>query len=261
MMTRIFTVCAVLILCLSVSFVDGAKDEWNEKKSRHFFIYYLNAPEDFVETVEDAAEEYYEKIARNLGFTRYKSWTWDNRAKIYIFDDKTHYVNVSRASGWSAGHALTALKIIRTFPSAHGFFDSILPHELGHIIFREFVGEQADIPLWFEEGVAMRQEKAKRWGADKQVLEAIANGNFIPLQELSLGRLRNTSNVNAVHLVYSQSASAVNFMINKYGKVRFRRLLRNLKDGDSFDQALKAIYVRFDDQEELNKAWLDYLED
>ena len=59
--------------------------EWKEYKRQHFIVYYKNAPFDFVETVEDASGQYYLEITENMGFTRYKGWNWDERAKIYIY--------------------------------------------------------------------------------------------------------------------------------------------------------------------------------
>ena len=151
------------------------------------------------------------------------------------------------------------LKIIRTFPSAHGFFDSTLPHELGHIIFREFVGFKGEIPIWFEEGVAMCQEKAKRWGAHDMVRKAIEDGTFKPLSELSLTRLRRRTSKDLIDLFYAESASIVSFMINELGEQRFVRLCRKLKDGGPFSWAIDSVYSRFKNVDDLNDAWVKYL--
>ena len=236
-----------------------AQEEWKEYTRQHFIIYYKKAPYDFVQTVNKAAEEYYVEITRNLGFTRYKGWSWDRRAKIYIYDDVNDYVESSKQAGWSSGAALPKLKIIRTFPSAHGFFDSVLPHELGHIIFREFVGFKAQIPAWFEEGVAMYQEKAKRWGAHDRVRKAIKEGTFKPLSELSMTRLRYRTNRDLINLFYAESASVVNFMISELGEQRFVHLCRKLKEGGPFSWALDSVYSRLKNVDDLNDAWVKYL--
>ncbi len=233
--------------------------EWKEYKQQHFIIYYKEAPLDFVKEVDRAAEGYYNEITHNLGFTRYKGWTWDDRAKIYIYDDSSDYINAGRQIGWSHGAASPQEKEIRTFPSAHGFFDSTLPHELGHIIFREFIGFQASVPLWFEEGIAMYQEKAKRWGADKVVATARKQGKFIPLDELSLIDLNGNSSQELVDLYYAESASAVYFFITEYGLNRFVQLCRKLQEGGTFDLALTDVYIRFQNVKDVNKAWENYL--
>ncbi|MDO8580561.1 MAG: peptidase MA family metallohydrolase [Candidatus Omnitrophota bacterium] len=238
----------------------GYAEEWKEYKKSHFIIYYQSAPFDFVENVEQSAERYYEDIARNLGFTRYKGWAWDERAKIYIYDSAEHYVQEAKQASWSHGSVSPSGKVIRTFPMAHGFFDSTLPHEIGHIVFREFVGLEAQVPLWFEEGVAMYQEQAKRWGAHAAVREAIQNGTFIPLEELTIMVLRGKTDEALVQLFYAESASIVNFMMNELGKQRFVNFCRELQESKSFDWTLDSIYARFDTIEDLNKAWIKYLE-
>ena len=49
-------------------------------------------------------------------------------------------------------------KEISTYMWQEMLFDTILPHEMGHIIFREFVGYNKALPLWLDEGVACMQE-------------------------------------------------------------------------------------------------------
>lgn len=256
------TIILLLTACAAISAVGpacAAQERWKEYKRRHFIIYYKNAPFDFVETVEKAAEEYYRDITDNLGFTRYKGWNWEDRAKIYIYDDKDDYVEAGKQSEWSHGSAYPKDRTIRTFPLAHGFFDSILPHELGHIIFREFVGFRAKVPLWFEEGVAMNQEKAKRWGAHGMVREAMEDGTFKPLQELTMFSLWRNQTEAYISLFYAEAASAVHYMISELGRQRFVIFCRKLKDGMKFDNALERVYIRYKNQEDLNEAWVKFL--
>ncbi|HLD69243.1 MAG TPA: peptidase MA family metallohydrolase [Candidatus Omnitrophota bacterium] len=234
------------------------QEKWKESRSSHFLIYYNQAPEDFVRNVELSAEEEYETIAQNLGFTRYEGWSWDRRARVYIYDDQEHYVGERNVS-WSHGMALVQEKVIRTFPTAAGFFDSTLPHELGHIIFREFVGYKSKIPLWLDEGVAMYQEKAKRWGANKLVARAISEGKFIPLKELSRVELTNESDQATIELFYAEAASIVYFMITELGDYRFVNFCRHLKEGCRLDDAIHRAYARFQNMDDLNEAWVKYL--
>jgi hypothetical protein len=202
---------------------------------------------------------YYHDIAREMEFRRSKNWSLENRAKIYIYDDVDHYQRDGKVAGWSSGHAYSKEKIIRTFPSAHGFFDTTLPHELGHIIFREFIGDDVLVPLWFEEGVAMRQEKARRWGAHQAVNEAIAEGTFIPLPVLNRMRLYRDTPVDVVSLYYAESASIVHFIIKDHGQSRFVRLCRELRDGKTFMEAFFRIYSRYKNWDDLNEAWVQFL--
>lgn len=215
---------------------------------------------DFVKSVESAAEQHYRDIADWLGFHREQGWALKNRGKIYIYEDANDYTANAVNFQWSHGAAFASEKTIRTFPSAHGFFDSTLPHEMTHIIFRECIGLETKIPLWFEEGVAMYQEKARRFGAHRIVLTAVEKGEFIPLNELTVMRLYNSSPDSQVELFYAESASVVYFIINELGEHNFVRLCRALKEGKTFQQALQDVYFRFKSLADLNTAWLNYLE-
>lgn len=231
------------------------EDKWAEYRSTHFLIYYKDAPRDFVEAVQESAEDYYQEITQELGFTREKSWSFDERAKIYIYKDSGDYIQSGQAD-WSHGAAVAKEKTIRTFPQASGFFDTTLPHELGHIIFREFVGYRSHLPLWMDEGVAMYQEKARRWGANQAVREAIGQGHFVSVPELTdVERVEK----DFVPLFYAESASLVYYLITEFGRFKFVSLCKALKGGARFENALTATYSRFKDLKDLNDLWLDYL--
>ncbi len=254
-------VCGMLVMVavIAAGSAHAVTKEWKEKHSSHFVIYYKDTPEDFLKRVTESAETYYVDITRGLGFTRFKSWSYDEKARIYIYSDREDYLSDSQHAGWSHGTAFARNKIIRTFPAAHGFFDSLLPHELGHIIFREFIGYTVVLPSWIEEGVAMYQEAAQRWGADQFVREAFETERFIPLMELSRFRPTHDMDQSLVDLYYYEAASAVGFMIREVGEHRFMNFCRLLKDGKNFEEALKTAYPQFQGVEGLNRAWMAYL--
>lgn len=254
----LFTILFLMLTMVLQAHADENTEKWNEFKKQHFIIYYQNAPTSFVEAVEESAERYYSRICSDIGFHRYDSWTFDDRASIYIYDNAEHY-KTSGAAEWSHGIASPKNKVIHTFPTAHGFFDSTLPHELGHIIFREYIGYKTIIPIWFEEGIAMYQEQAKRWGAHDIVKTAIENGDFMSLTELSAMKLGKGTQQNMVNLFYAESASIVNYMITELGEYRFKNFCRKLEEGSSFEWALETVYVRFKNIEELNKSWEKFL--
>jgi hypothetical protein len=237
-------------------------DGWTTFKSEHFIVYYKRAPENFIQDVSGRAEGYYNSIAGELGFNRYDFWLWDNRAKIYIHDDLENYQQSSRQPGWSAGSAVPKTKTIQTFLSATDFLDRILPHEIGHIIFREFVGfDNHRIPLWLDEGVASFQEKYKFSTSNKLVKNAIDNGSFIPLEELSGVDSMSIANSNSqsAQVFYAEAISAVGYLIDAFGSDEFVEFCQKLRDNDTFENAISSVYS-FAGIKELNEAWQGYLE-
>ena len=236
--------------------------DFEEEKSDHFVIYYdKSVSRDFIRTVEDYAERYYGELTGKLGLVRYDYWTWEKRAKIYIYPDQETYMKETHQPSWSGGVAAYDQKTIWTFPREAGFFDSLLPHEIGHIVLREAIGSRG-VPLWFEEGIASYLEQAKRYGAERRVLNARKDGSFIPLTQLSAmsGSDLQSPLVN-VQLFYAESVSVISYLMDKFGVDKFGYLFRKIREGLPFDDALAYTYFDIRSTEDLGKFWENYLKD
>jgi hypothetical protein len=93
-----------LILSLLLPIAVHAQDmPWQVFKSTHFLIYYKSAKESQLNALAARAEDDYNKITDDLGFNRFNFWTWDNRAKIYLFDTQKQYMEETGNPEWSAG--------------------------------------------------------------------------------------------------------------------------------------------------------------
>ena len=251
----------LFVLIFFVILLAQKPDKWQASKSTHFVVYYQNAPLDFVGEVVNKSEEYYEKIADNLGFRRFNFWLWDNRAKIYIYDDAGAYQAGTGQPAWSAGCAVVPVKTIHTYPYARGFFDTILPHEMGHIIFRELVGfYNFAIPTWLEEGVASYQETL-----DESIIKRLLflkivmdKGTLINLVKLSELNPRFIQGEAGVQLFYAEAVSVIYYLISEFGKDKFVLFCENLRDKKNLERAIASTYS-FKNLQELNDAWLAYL--
>ncbi|MFA5145510.1 MAG: peptidase MA family metallohydrolase [Candidatus Omnitrophota bacterium] len=260
MHNKIIKYCFCLLLLLAFyNFAIAADNNWHTAKSTHFIVYYKNAPEDFITQLTNKSEDYYDKIASDLGFTRFNFWLWDNRAKIYIHDNAADYQASTGQPGWSGGSTLASAKVIYTFPYAQGFFEKTLPHEMGHIIFREFVGfDNQAIPLWLEEGVASYQEKTTYSMATAYIKKAIKEGSFMPLDKLSdFGPYLGVPD-ELVRLFYIESFSIVDFLIREFGRDKFVSFCQDLRDKKNLTRAIASNYP-FSDLRELDDAWQKYL--
>lgn len=233
--------------------------KWNVEKSTHFIIYYKNAPHDFVKELVNYSEDYYNKIADGLGFRRFDFWLWDNRAKIYIYDDREDYNKSTGFSPWSAGFAVIHTKTIHTYPYAKGFFETILPHEMGHIVFREFIGfSNRQVPVWLDEGVASFQERNRAESASQIVRAAIKNGTYIPLTKLNSMDPRIMADQGTVSLFYAESVSVVYYLVKQFGKDSFIVFCQRLRDGKTLQESLRSTYS-IKDMDELNSNFIKYL--
>lgn len=259
MKKRIF-LCLLILFFLRGLASGQDKENWESVKSTHFIIYYRHSAEQyFLQQLIENAEKYYDDIADHLGFTRYQFWTWDNRAKIYLYDDAKDYLKSTGQPDWSSGCAQVAQKTIYTFPFAKGFFESILPHELSHIIFREFVGfDNKSIPLWLDEGVATYEGNVRLPTANTVVITALKEGRFIELGQLAKLDPQQINGKEAAELFYAESVSVIYYLLEEFGRDYFVLFCQNLRDKQDFDRALSSSYP-FSNLEELGRAWKESL--
>ncbi len=231
--------------------------EWQELKGGHFIIYY-EADEPFAKEVLRRSENYYNHIASDLGYARYSDfWQWENRVKIYVYSTKLGYQNASDQPGWSEGMADYAHKQIITYRQSKDFLEALLPHEIAHLIFRDFVGFKGQIPLWLDEGIAQWAEPKKRDLSKRIALVLLQKKEVIPLRDLTAVKSLDGKSEQKIRFFYMEAVSVVDFMIRTYGAQRFTDFCRQLRDGKNLDEAIKSAYSgSVQDLEELQNKWI-----
>ena len=249
----------LLVIFLLPALLWSDEIPWQNYGSTHFIIYYKNAKDSSVSRIADKAEDYYETITDDLGFRRDNFWVRINRAKIYLYDDAQSYHEQTKQPEWSGGAAIPNEKLIYSYDGADSFFNTVLPHEMAHIIFREAAGfNNYAIPSWLDEGAACFQEKIRRSGADAVVKQARRRGSFIKLEDLGKLNPLSMQDIQLVELFYAESLSVVNFLVEKYGKDNFSDFCRDLNKFNNLDKAIQHAYD-FNDLRELSDAWGRYL--
>ncbi len=99
------------VLLFSACPARAAEEKWLTTGSRHFLIYYRQAPEGLLERVSRQSEEYYTRITEALGFTRY-NFCWRQRARIYIYDSAK---NTGNTADSPSGHTDASLSPIKKY--------------------------------------------------------------------------------------------------------------------------------------------------
>ncbi len=259
------------------------QEPWKEVVGEHFLIYY-KGDERFTRDVSARAEVYYGRIATDLGYPRYSEfWTWEKRVKIYIYPDKEAFIKATGQPKWSEGLADYRRKEIISYAWSKGFLESLLPHEMAHLIFRDFVGFKGEIPLWLDEGVAQWAEEARRPQIKMAAKEAYKNDLLLSIQDmmqLDLDRVGKTDRIyirsshtktgepgvlflsadELIRTYYLQSVSLVGFLIETFGSYSFADFCRQLRDGKGLEEALRFAYpTRIRGLEGLEKVWREYL--
>ncbi len=269
------------VLCAGPA-VAAEKPNWKELKGTHFIVYFIGE-ESFARDVLNYAEKYYTRIANELGYARYQDfWTWEKRCKIYIYPDHDSYLKSTGGAEWSHGLADYNTKTIISYAWHEGFLDSLLPHEIAHLIFRDFIGFKGEVPLWLDEGVAQWEEEAKRPQMKSMIKETYDNEGLLlinDMMKLDIRRLKSKEGVhvrgaltkdgspavvflssdNLVNTYYLQSVSMVGFLIEKFGGESFTVFCRELRDGETIEEALKSAYTTITTIAEFEKRWKEYL--
>jgi len=259
--------------------------DWQQVSSEHLIVFF-GQNEELAKSVLDKAERYYRTIASDIGYPRYSEfWTWDRRVKIYIYPDRDSFLQATGQPAWSEGMADYKGRRIVSYAWSRGFEDSLLPHEMAHLIFRDFVGFKGEIPLWLDEGVAQWAEDAKRQGVKEIARALFEEDSLLSLEDLMRLDIRRIpteervyirgtktkdgspgilflSGENLVNTYYIQSVSLVGFLIERYGSDRFAQFCRELRDGKKIEEALRATYPdSFRGLADLEKQWRGYLKE
>jgi len=234
----------------------SAPEGWKEHKDSHFIIYSApGIPNKYIRDFSRKCEKYYRLVTDRLGFNRFNFWLWEDRATIYVYTTREAYIEDTGRNNWSGAYVQVKDKIINTFYFEQNFFDVILPHELTHIILREFVGLGARLPLWFDEGVACGNEKNSLPRYLLPVKTLVEENGYIALRELSEA---TGNSLTSPKIFYALSASLMIFMLEEYGRTRFVNLCKEIRDGREFWDAINRIY-NFETPEAMDVKFIEYI--
>ncbi|MFA5319919.1 MAG: hypothetical protein WBE75_02905 [Candidatus Omnitrophota bacterium] len=254
----VFLVSFSSLLCPARHASAGYSNElWQVRKSVHFKVYYKSDPEHYVDSVIERAEDYYDSITEKLGFRRFNYWTWDNACTINLYSSREDYLRSTNHPEWSGGSANIRKRSIDTFFHASDFLETTLPHEMTHLIFREFVGYDRWLPLWLDEGIACSQEKeGGQYVAIARVL--VKTNMFIKLDKLTE---ITKSGLFMPEVFYAESAAVVEFLLQQYGGEKFIDFCRALRD-NKLNKDWKSFFIEiygFKNIPEMGERWKAYL--
>lgn len=240
---------------------------WQTIKGKHFIVYFYNKQQSSIASrVLNEAEGYYDKVAYQIGYSRYSDfWTWEDRVKIFIFPDRLSFVMTTGQKEWSKGYAVRDSKLfesraIVTYNQEESFIDNLLPHEIAHLIVKDFIGFEKSLPLWFDEGIAQQQETPD--AAEEEGMTRLAkDGQYIPFDIFQNLDIRQETDEFKVAVFYAQSRSVVEFLIRVYGQESFQRFCINLRDGMDFAEALGHAYpATIDSVATLGAKWAGHMQ-
>lgn len=269
-MSRKQNVFLIVLLFFITGFVQtGWGDEkFLIQKGDHFVAYYESRDDaGWAGKVLHQADRYYDKIARVIGYSRYQDfWSWEDRVKIIIYSTAEKYHKETGQPAWSKGGAVRdqyflKARLIVTYRQDEDFLVSILPHEISHLMLRDFIGADKNIPIWFDEGIAQLQENGRLSLSLEAMKQLLKENNYIAFKDFLNLDVRPSNDEKLVQLFYIQSVTVVDFLMKKNGNAAFQELCYQMKNGLDFLTALKRVYSpSINSPDEFEKKWLRYMQ-
>ncbi len=238
-----------------------ADSEWNEAKGKHFIIYYQTTPALAEETLTQAENIYSDEVRYFGSIPEQGFWSWENRCKIYLYDSQSTYLSATGQPEWSDGFADVKERAIISYENAPDFLDTVLPHEMAHLIFRDFVEVgNRQVPRWLDEGFAISQEKRARIYLDEAIKRAVSLGRSIPLREFNRLSALHSTPADQARLFYAQAQSVTRFLLEGRDSSHFLNFCRSLRDGKNFKEALQKGYqTEFSSEDVFEKKWKKFV--
>jgi hypothetical protein len=149
----------------------------------------------------------------------------------------------SRPPEWASGLAFPARRTIflRGDVPAEELIKTT-QHEISHVALGSVTGEGTHVPIWFNEGVAIRQSEPVAFERIWLMTEAAMVDQLLPLSELDRGYPEGGGRVG---VGYAQSVHFVGYLISRHGEARFQSLVRALGAPEArFESAVEQVYGR-----------------
>jgi hypothetical protein len=180
-------------------------------------------------------------------------------ARIFIYPSEAYLQSALRLTGrdWVGAHAQPELGVIlaKAVNPRTAAFDlgREVPHELVHLMLYDATGvNYANVPRWFEEGLATSFEMSPDPSYDLILQEAIAAQETIPFTQLC--EVFPAEEMRA-RLAYAQSYSLIRFIQTEYGNRALSEMVRLFGDGaDCYSGVRRALGMTLG---ELEDVWLE----
>ncbi|MDH7601296.1 MAG: peptidase MA family metallohydrolase [Armatimonadota bacterium] len=208
-------------------------------RTRNFVVRY--EPEDpfLARLLAQTAEDELRRIAKDLGYEP----TGNRPFTLYVFRSHADFVESGGLEIDKLTVGTASLGTDEIAVDASGVFDlpeRILAHEITHAVVFRLLGPLAtELPLWMHEGLAGYESRELSGYDDEIIATAAAEGSVIPLF-----RLRKSFPKSRTGLAYAESASAVRFMVARFGRAAPRMLILHLQETYSMDKAMVAVTGR-----------------
>jgi hypothetical protein len=210
---------------------------WKHLDSAHLRVYFTGGEKDARRAIREG-EEFLREVNEKFALR------FDGRIEVWICRSEDQFRRSVKApiQDWAAGCAFPFQR--RILIRDPGFVEErnlkflvILRHEMAHVLIGERVGRRlSELPLWFNEGMAMLLSGEGMFFRRDLILMSYALWrSLIPLRDLESGFPDEAS---LARLAYAESLSAVSMIRREYGRDPLIAILDLVGLGERFSDAM-----------------------
>ena len=235
--------------------------DWFIHKTEHFDIYYYPSESRLISVMGDVAEDAYRKFSEDFGHDL------SDKTPLILYKShsdfqETNIILEELSEGVGGFAEFFKRRVVIPFTGSMTDFQKVIFHELVHIFQYDIIYQKpvAHIytgeflyspPIWFIEGTA--EYMSRGWDAtDEMVLRnACVSNSIVPLTYLQNFYILGSQ----VFLGYKEGQSAVEYLVNTYGRDKLANILQELKHSrtKSLDDAFKSTIGI--DVQQFDKDW------
>jgi len=224
---------------------EHVESDFQKKEGSHFIVKFEGGENsDIGHLISIILEEAYIKVGADMGYYP------EDKIEAALYTQQ-QFTDVTRAPAWAGAIYDGRIKIpAGGITNRTNLLERVLFHEYAHALVHRLSKGRA--PVWLNEGIAQHVEGAVNENIN-EVLSFVAKSE----KPLSLRVFEGSFmgfNAPQALVAYSVSLSAAEYIINEFGMSAIKRILENIGQGKTLEQAISSsIYISYED---LQKNWL-----
>jgi len=222
---------------------------WASVASGNIILHWYKGTEAYARSFLQSAENARTLLEQDVG-----AWPKSD-INLYIYDSNQAMKDILVGEpDWIGGMSFWENQrtiIIGIDPGNEAYGKTTIAHELAHVAVNSIMGGcYAMIPLWLNEGIAVYSEGPPDPQYAQLIDRAVYYDELFSLRSISEEYQEIDGDPS---LTYAESLSVVQFLVNRYGQAKIRRVLQALGEGYTYDPALEGAFGL--DMDGLEDAW------
>lgn len=231
---------------------DDTRYSWKIFSGEFVRVHYTDGGASFGQRAAKIGDDAIRQVSTLLGVSE------NEPIDFYVYADRTAFYDVlgpstrENVGGEARPEIRTLFANIEPTAVNDPWVGIVIPHELTHLVFDTAVRNPYHYPpRWLNEGIAVYLSEGYGSSDRGAVADAADAGSIMPLDALAA---QFPTTEERFRLAYSESVSAVSFLVDHYGRDAMVALVRSYKGGVSDDEAFKAALKT--DVAGFEAAWL-----